>query len=328
MRWSYRFGRHLPALVTAVLYTLTGCGGAQTLTPPSAAQSSWIQPGASSGDLLYAGGSATNDVYVFSYPSGSFVGKIAALAGTLGIQGLCSDTSGNVFVTTLWQKAKEYEPVARIYEYAHGGTTRIGEYDVNGEVPFGCSTDSFGDLAVAANYADGGAGALFVFYLGSHGSQIKSYSSKYINNYYYCAYDAKGNLYVNGAGSGPEMLLGELQRGQYTLRIITTTKYVSVVGMGELQWLGSDLTLEDVAASAIYRLRISGSKASVLGTTHLNGWNDAALSTIAGGSVLIPNGTSGTKIAIWNYPRGGNIRESLTSPSGLFGLTVSVGKQR
>jgi hypothetical protein len=330
VRRTRRFGRDLwaTAFAAGVICALVGCSEAAALNPSARMQNSRIVPQSSTGDLIYAGGSATNDVYVFSYPGGSLVGKLVAPSGTLSIQGLCSDSSGDVFVTTFWQQQRSYEPVGRVYEYAHGGTQAIVEYDIRNEVPFGCAADSLGNLAVTVTYADGGQGAVAVFTLGGSGSKYNTYSTKAISSYFYCTYDHNGNLFVNGAGSGPRMVLAELPKGAYTMKIVTMNKNVSVAGMGELQWVGRYLTLEDPAASAIYRLSIADAKARVAGTTQLNGWNDVALSNIYGGSVLIPNGPSGNKIAVWKYPAGGKITSSLASPAGLFGITVSAGSGR
>ena len=275
-------------------------------------------------DLVYGSGADGNDIYVFSYPGGTLVDTIAAPKGTIALQGLCSDASGNVFVTNL-ASPKNGLGQGHVYEYAHGGTKIRKTITFNNAIPFGCSVDpASGTLAVSTVGLDNRGGGLETFT--TQGNE-KSYFSYDIENFYYCAYDGQGNLFVNGQGSGTQMYLDELPKGKYGLEDIALDKYVSVSGMGQLQWDGSYVTLEDLTASAIYRLSFSGSSGKVAGTTHISGWNGAALSTVDGSSVLVPAGVSGAAIGFWKYPAGGNAFKAVSSPSGLFALTISVAKK-
>jgi hypothetical protein len=310
------------ALAASVFPLLAACALAPIVSPGPAHGET--QPSVTSEDLMYASGADGREIYVFSYPGGNLVDTVAAPKGTIALQGLCSDASGNVFVTNI-APPKNGIGQGHVYEYAHGGTKILKTITFNNAIPFGCSVDpASGTLAVSTVGLDNRGGGLETF---TKQGYEKSYYSYNIGNFYYCAYDGQGNLFVNGQGSRTQMYLNELPEGKSGLEDISLNKYVSVSGMGQLQWDGHNLTLEDLTANAIYRLSFSGSSGKVVGTTHINGWNGAALSTIDGSSVLVPVGVSGAAIGFWKYPAGGNAVKTISSPSGLFAVTISVAKQ-
>src|SRR5579862_4757435 len=130
---------------------VAGCSSAQTMgTVPSrtgviaqgqahgASRRSWMLPGTSGQDLLYASGLFEYPlppfgVEVFSYPKGSVVGQLKFQGLPLR---LCSDRSGDVFIPVLTSRSNNNF----IYEYAHGGTEPIAILTDSG-VPFGCAVD-------------------------------------------------------------------------------------------------------------------------------------------------------------------------------------------
>jgi hypothetical protein len=318
------------ALSLGAALALAGCAAPWlTSSPPSvqasggsSAQSYGLRARGRAGnsDLIYAGASDGRRVYVMPYPQGRPVRGFAPPAGTISLQGLCVDTSGNVYVTSVSKSTGSGEPEGHVYEYAHGGTKILKTLNFYDARPFGCAVDpSSGTLAVSAGGLGSRSGTLETYPAGS--GYGKTYYSYQINNFYYCAYDGSGDLFVNGRGSGTQMYLNELPSGKQQLSPITLTTYVSVSGMGQLQWDGTHLALEDLTAGAIYQLSLSGSQASVVGKTHLKGWNGFGLSAIAGKNVIAPTGVSQTGLGIWKYPAGGKAVKSLSSPS-VFGLAI------
>ena len=116
---------------------LAGCGGSQ---PPIGAPGAMPQtsalathadrgkssmlPEARSEDLLYASnqGDASSeygDVLIFAYPEGKLVGTLTGFSAF--VQSLCSDRSGNVFVTASTTDLSQ----GYVYEYSHGGTQPV-----------------------------------------------------------------------------------------------------------------------------------------------------------------------------------------------------------
>lgn len=305
------------ALAVGVVFLFAGCGTVAAVAPglPDASKTK-----AASGDLIYATSADGKAIEIFSYPTGTYVRKFAPPAGTIALESLCSDKSGDVFVTGLLKPTGSGYPQGRVYEFAHGGTKVVKTLELGSSRPFGCSVDpTSGTLAVASVGFRYGEGSLETFAPGGY----TLYYSSDITEFYYCAYDNAGNLFVNGTGAGTQMHLDELGKGLKQLAQITLDQYVSVSGMGQLQWDGRRITLEDLTADAIYRLSISGPNAKVAGKTRLNGWDGFGLSSIASGSVIVPTGISGTGIGFWKYPAGGAMVRAVSSSEALYGLTVS-----
>jgi hypothetical protein len=129
---SSSVSRYASGLCLAIAL-LAGCGGSQ---PPIGAPgtmpqshaiathadrgTSWMLPEAKSDDLLYVAQAGDREgVWVFSFPQGKLLGKLIGISDAFG---LCSDGSGNVFVTEA--DAGEGE----VLEYAHGGTSPLIPY--------------------------------------------------------------------------------------------------------------------------------------------------------------------------------------------------------
>lgn len=151
----------------AAIAILAGCGGSQTQFNPSGATQSvapflqrngamavhpdhsrsWMAPEAKRDTLLYISDVGTNDVYVYAYPTGIFLGT---LTGFSGPEGECVDKTGDVFIANY--------AASDILEYAHGGTSPIATLSDPGYLPESCAIDpTTGNLAVT-NYLTTGAG--------------------------------------------------------------------------------------------------------------------------------------------------------------------------
>lgn len=281
---------------------------------------SWILPEAKDEDLVYADTANTPDTYVFAYPSGKLVGKLVDNVSNQGA--VCSDAHGNVFITGI-----QNDGLGLIYEYAHGSTLPLVVWQENGVWPDGCGVDpSGGNLAVAAwNWASGVSG-VNVYRMPA--TVPAYYEDAEIIDYAFCGYDDKGNLFVNGQGSGPQMYFAEIPKGASGFTNLHFNKYVDYADMGQIQWDGRHVTLEDSSNRAIYRIRISGSNADAIGTTRLKEWNPSSvvLSWIANGMVLAPTGSNDSQIGFWKYPAGGNPIQTIKGPQGLYSVTFSPAK--
>ena len=265
--------------------------------------------------LLYA--TSIGYIYVFEYPVGKFLGKIYDEHYPVGV---CSDADGNVFVTDYGY--------AQIVEYAHGGTDPIRTLSDPQLDPRSCSIDpTTGNLAVANN--DPGGVAIFPDASGSP----ESYSP----NLYYpnaCAYDADGNLFVDGESSkSGGFALSELPRGGSTFSNIAVDQNIG--GPGGLQWDGTYLALEDGdVPDAIYQVAVSGSTGRVVNTVTLGGPIDEPVGSqfwIGSGKVIMryeikKEEFSPRRIGVWKYPGGGaplKTRKPFRADH-LWDVTVSV----
>lgn len=263
-------------------------------------------PEASSESLLYYTDGDEN-TYVLSYPRGKLVGT---LTGFDGAQGVCSDASGNVFVTTQYTEA--------IYEYAHGGTQPIAKLEDYGYLPLGCAVDPVtGNLAVANYEAMNGKSGNVAIYTGAAGKPT-FYSASGVSFLEWCAYDPAGNLYVNGEA------LAEMPYGTGTL-----SEVVLDVGGSGIRWDGQYLAMINGARKEVYRIAISGSSGTVVSTVSFNGLftqlgNDFALPS--GGIVTTYRGqnTRSLRIGQFAYPKGGAVKKKIHRAEFVQDLTLSI----
>ncbi len=292
---------------------LAGCASpsssATSLAPAArSSERSWMLPQASGDTLLYTTG--PSDVYAIAFPSGKLVGTITSVSYP---QGVCSDAAGNIFVTSYRTQD--------VVEFAHGGTTPIAKLADFGYFPLGCAVDpTTGNLAVANMQAMDGSGGNVAIYTGAIGKPTY-YTALGMSGYSWCTYDDRGDLFVSGGGvSG----LAELPAGSQTMDAIA----LSVAGNG-LQWDGRYLAMLDRQSKVIYRISVSGSSGSVVGTAHLKGliasvgWDFV----LDGDKAVVPYAPKGydlRKFGFWKYPRGGQRGRSFSGGGYDYqGVTLS-----
>jgi len=317
--------RHVLSLSVAAM--LAGCGGSQ---PPNGAPGampgasriathaerggSWMLPEATSEDLLYI--AANRVVVVYSYPQGKLVGTLRRFY--LADDG-CVDKRGDVYIMNLgW---------GLVYEYAHGGTKRINDiHPTTGAV--GCSIDpTTGNLAVAGSHDPSNGGV--AIYKNARGTPTY-YTDSAIYEYYFCGYDDKGNLFVEGQsqpGSGYG-ILAELPKGGSQLETLSTDQ--TLEWPGKVQWDGMHITVEDPTAAAIYQFSISGSRATEVGATHFDGTGGLHQTWIQGRTVIVPNTCNSScdaDILFYKYPAGGTATKTIGKGrlrTAVLGATVSL----
>jgi len=332
------------ASIICVTALLAGCGGSQLpmsapgAMPQSRANAtqaerggSWMRPEARGEDLLYASG--REDVDVLSYPNGRVVGQLMFQGGA---SGLCSDRSGDVFILV---GSSEFNS-NYIYEYAHGGTEPIATLTDSG-VPFSCAVDpTTGNLAVANVFGLGKGfppGNIAV-YADAQGTPTY-YSDSDITIYGFCTYDDTGNLFVTSQRQGEP--IGELTEGGGSFENITTNLGTYP---GSIQWDNGNLVVAAYdgykGIQSVYRLKISGTYGTVVGTTALQDWGGKyngrylifAQFWVQGASIIGPSffGGHGLRPSFWHFPSGGKQVKIFRPPgfrmsdAGGAGVTVSV----
>lgn len=227
-----------------------------------------IAPGARE---LFVSDFGSSDVYIFGIPSMTLE---ATLTGFDGPQGLCSDDSGDVWITNTY--------TYQIFEYSHGGSLLNTLTDPSG-LPVSCAWDKkTGNLAVTNIYDFGAsqpAGEILV-YPDATGTPT-AYTDNDIYYYYSAGYDLKGNLYVDGTAGSPNyrFVLGELPAGA------SSASTVSIGGgtiyfPGGVQWDNSSKELivgdQDCGGnplaeiSCAYGISVVGSTGTITGSTPLN----------------------------------------------------------
>ena len=278
--------------------------GMQTLQPLR----SWVNPEAKTQKLLYISDLTDQVVSMYSYPGGKLEGQIT---GFFNPEGLCVDHVGNVWVTN-----DTSDGVHQITEYAHGGTTPIANLlDPDGRTN-GCSINPVnGDLAVTNFFGATGQGSVSI-YKKAQGSPIE-YIDLDLYYYYYCGYDAKGDLFVDGWSSGSNFAFAELPRGGKKLKTVVLNH--SITYPGGVQWDGKHVAVGD-QYGPIYQFDIRGNVGTEVGSTPLNGEKQIVQFWIQGRYVVGPN-EYGANVMLWNYPAGGSVVKTLSGPGQ--GATVS-----
>jgi hypothetical protein len=289
--------------VCIAVTTLAGCDALQA--PPSGpiGDPSWTLPEAQTSDVLYVT-SFTGTfywVYMFSYPGGKLVGKIAK-----EVSGLCSDKHGNVYMT------QSFESRSTIFKYAHGGKKPIATLADPYNGADGCAIDTAtGDLAVANS-----EGETVVVYSRAQGKPKRYYI---FFAPFYVAYTPKGQLFVLGTnGDFAELINGRFER-------VTLTKHLgSPIGV---QWDGKYMALGGEAGSSSYyyygvisRYMISSRKGVLKGSTDLSA--DAVSFFIEGSTVIASDGGD-DDLNFFNYPQGGQPTKTISGISRPGSLTVS-----
>ncbi len=354
--------------LVASLTVLSGCAGqgAAVATAPAgvispqadsrrAFSSSWMKPNTSGESLLYVSipQGSNSKILVYSYQQGKLVGAITGPREPLD---LCADADGDVFIPTT-----TYSGGSAIYEYAHGGTSPIATLSDPGEA-YGCAVDpKTGNLAVANSsdasnpyYSNAGDVAI---YAGAQGNPAMYYSSE-INGFGDCGYDDVGNLYLSAGLAGKyyrnQVFLARLSSGSSSFTVIALNKKLYTNGSAffspSVQWDGKHMTVTSFSSAGsqgirptnlakspvlLYRLSITGSSGTVIGTTTLDSKKNhhGGQSWIQGKSVVGIYYDRGPNVGIWRYPRGGNPQRAIHKIEGfpdypLWGLTVSVAESR
>lgn len=300
-----------PAIVLVAVFALAGCGG--QVAPTSGAQTPFglpltaIRHTNQSGALLYVVG--TGHVYVFTYPKGGLVGQTTINEGSDD----CSDKHGNVFATG-------YDSVS---VFAHGDTKPYRKLSVPGDA-YACSVDpTTGNLAVLGTVG-------VMLFKKAKGHYELFYEPTFVPRE--CGFDNKGNLFVDGYLYS-KFKFAELPKASANFIEISVGQ--DIVG-GEVQWDGKYITVEDdggYGVATIYRLQVSGSRATIVGKTQLTQASMVPLlSWIYDGAIIVPysigSGYKDVAVGFWNYPAGGKATKTIAkgfhSPEALSAVTISA----
>jgi hypothetical protein len=314
--------------ISAATAMLAGCGGSQPpigaggpmpQSPALATRAdrggSWMLPEAASEDLLYV--SNLQNVKVYSYPEGKHVGTLRGFYRSLGE--CVDDSTGDVFIANQ----------DTIVEYKHGGKKRIETLTMSRYGAVDCSVDpTTGNLAVTWNTGDSSEDYVAVYKHAKGSPTLYGLNGDLV---FYCGYDNKGNLFVDGqVGShSQEALFFELPHGGAKLESLTLNQ--SFEHVGAVQWDGKYVAIGDDEAQNIYRFAISGSTGTLEGTISLGGLSISYQWWIIGHRVLLPNTAfisykSVGEVLYYEYPKGGSAIKTVldgddTAPNG---VTVSM----
>lgn len=217
-----------------------------------------MSPGARTVDqLVYlADGQGVN---VYSYDSHALLGQLTIA----GANTLCSDKSGNIWVSTANKNGSQ------MLEYARGGTQPITE--LFSYPPAGCAVDpTSGNLAVVTSGDSNGHQNLEIYHQGR--GLPRTYSYYGIKFWSYCAYDDSGNLAIQGiARDGPGgdeiVVFAELENGHKKL-IPVNISTTDATGAG-IQWDGKYFLVGYNYDNTMHRYSIQNGQATEIGQIQL-----------------------------------------------------------
>lgn len=242
---------------------LTRLGGGGLVRPRR--DRSWILPGAKKGPLAYISSYSYSTIWIYSWPKGKKVGEIAAPVVDEP-QGMCVDGSGNVFVANTGAH--------NILEFARGALKPIQTLDDAGAYPTGCSVDpTTGNLAVTnlCTAPSCGSGNVYVYEKAT--GTPKMYVDDPMFAYFFCGFDDKGNLFVDGLSNSSEAFhFAELPHGRKHFIDIALKELANFNSPAGVQWDGKYIAVgvqTTAPAPSIYQYSISGSQATLVGDTVL-----------------------------------------------------------
>jgi hypothetical protein len=108
------------------------------------------------------------------------------------------------------------------------------------------------NVSTAYDYSAGDV----VIYTNAKGTPT-NYGDSNFDQYLFCGYDNKGDLFVDGINYGSAFVFAELPKGSKTLKNITLNQ--SFQYGGGVQWDGTYVAVGDQIAAVIYQFTISGS---------------------------------------------------------------------
>jgi len=199
--------------------------------------------------LLYVStGLPDGAIDVYAYPKGELVGGLSEAGYS---HGLCSDVRGNVFITNQYA----------IYEYPHGSASASAVLTNPFGATVSCSIDSTtGNLAAVT--ADG----VVIFHPRSrHGWKLAQLFGLPYPRMTSCAYDASGNLFLDGQSSSG-YLVAELAKGRSEFkRTLLDKSFIP----GNIQWDGKYVAIGDGYNLAIRRFQFKGTTGRQVDATRL-----------------------------------------------------------
>ncbi len=275
--------------------------------------------------LLFVSDDDTDDVYIFTMPAMQLKGTLTGFAEP---QGMCTDKSGNIWITNT--------ETSQVLQYSRAGVA-MGSVSTPGYFPVGCAINrTNGDLAVTNIVSTAGeGGSVEVFANASGSGQVLTNPSGF--EYFFPTYDNSGNLYVSGTNTSGSYLLSQCSTTSGGCTSMTLSG--ATVGFpGGLNWdrVNNNLIVGDQGCSegsCQYTATVSGSTATVSGTTVLDGVSggicDVDQGTIApmskyfAGPCISESSGQASAAARWAFPAGGTPGNSNTTLEFPIGSAIS-----
>jgi hypothetical protein len=281
--------------------------------------------------LLYVGDQDADDVFVYNFKSGKYVGT---LTGFEEPYGECVDAKGDIYVANF--------DGGNAFEYVHGGTKVLQTYDSGGE-PIGCLIDSKGDVAVTSFIPS--EVTVFAKSNPNKGTTYRDNSCEFL---WTMGYDDKGNLVGDCENASGTVEYRGLLSGAKSITPLAASGF-AINYAGGTTWDGKYLVLADQKAggnfqTGLVRANLKGTTLTYVSETVLsddcyNNYVDVIDPFIVGETNTLFYGKQGDaivganfwcayegsgKVDYWHYPEGELPYKHLaSSPANSYGAGVS-----
>jgi hypothetical protein len=260
-------------LATATLSMVTGCTGAAQVAPSNPAQVPEATRVAQSGSAVSPDSAAADQVIV----SDTFAAVVSVFdaKGHLQIRlkkgiseplGLTTDPAGNLYV------ANAGDSNVLVYSQPYKSPGLV--LNESGRYPTDVAVSKAGVVAVTNSSLPSGPGNV-TFYPKGSATACANVSDPNWNEFYFAAFDASGNLFVDGFGRDGNVLVGEIQGGCSATSVAPLSVANTLSGIGTVQVVnGNVLILAEAGSWApvvyTYAPPVSGSLGSPITTTNLS----------------------------------------------------------
>jgi hypothetical protein len=274
---------------------VTGCVRSSALPVAVTAASHRATTPAEENLLLYVSDAGNNDVNFYTWPNLRFR---ATLTGFGAVRGLCASPTGSIYIVDA-----QNDDIVR---YGHGAQSPSKILYDQGYHPNGCAVDRVtGKLAVTLISESSGQPGVLALFTHAAGRPVY-YGIANIFTPAYCAFDSKGNLFIDGTDKKGNFALGEMAFGYHSVSTVTLKQTIGVPG--GVQWDGTYLVIGDQGTSSkgstLYQFTIAGGAGTLEGTVPLG--ESAKVAQFWTGSIkLVGPNSGGSEVGIWSYPAGG-----------------------
>ena len=271
---------------------------------------------------LWISDSGDDDVQIFAFPSGTYIGAAPAPPeGFAQPQGMCSDKAGDVFVANTSDST--------IDEYAGSGTF-VQALPDPGELPAGCAVDpSSGTLAVSNIISTSDNAGGISLYKNASGSPQQLTDPKMFELLFIAYYGSTGKLYYSGFNNSFDAAISSYVDGKFkTVRL----KGATIGFPGTVAWASENKSLavgdqDTLGGPTFYHVKANG---DVTGSTVLACPSscDVVQATVEGKYIVAPDVES-LNAGVYPYPGGGKPLFSIDGSDFIepIGSAVSIVKE-
>jgi hypothetical protein len=193
--------------------------------------------------------------------------QVGQLTGFDGAAGMAGDAKGDLYVADTYN--------SRVQIYAAGFASPPVTLSDPGQYPYDVDSYANGTYVAVANIAVGNVTGSVSIFKGSR--LLRTITSPNLGAAYFCAFDGKGNLYLDGEDQNGDgnVLLGEIPNatsGGRAFQLLTTTNQIDFAAGIQVTTVGQ-IAIEDANNRAIYTYNppIGGSLGTPTQITPLGG---------------------------------------------------------